>query len=473
MNNDEIEFDENLEEPKKKSRRTRRDGPVPAGGVGSRPLVAIIGRPNVGKSTLFNRLVGKKLAIVEDIEGVTRDRHYADTNILGQEVVLIDTGGFDPESEDPMRESIARHVKLALAECDVVVCVLDGTREAQTADREAVQLLRAAKKPVIYCANKADSRGAAHVAMDLYTLGIPALIPVSALHGNGLGPLEDAISKALPQNEHATHPDLEDVPRVAIVGKPNAGKSSLVNRLIKEDRQTVDHRPGTTVDSVDALYDDGKRKLVIIDTAGIRRKSSVHESVESMSVYQAIRAIERSEVVLLLVDGQLGVAEQDAKIAGLAEERGRALVIGLNKVDLLRKDELRVAEQKVRDVLSFAPWTTIVPLSAQKGRGVDKLLDTLTQTLTAYSKRVPTAELNRFFDEVLAHHPPPLNKGKPVRLYYVTQASTMPPTFVAVTNFPDAVHFSYRRYVINAIRERFGFHGTPVRVLYRAKKRQQ
>ncbi len=463
---------EDDEDGNRKSKRIRRD-PLPAGAIGTRPLVAIIGRPNVGKSTLFNRFARRRIAIVEDIEGVTRDRHYTDTTILGREVVIVDTGGFDPESDDPMRESIATQVKLALSECDVVVCVLDGVAPPTNADREAIRLLRMAQKPIIYVANKSDTPKIAHAAMELYELGIPEIVPVSALHGHGMGALEEAVAKVLPRPDEIIAPDLRDVPRIAIVGKPNAGKSSLVNRLLGEARQIVDDRPGTTVDSIDALYEnkEGKR-FVLIDTAGMRRKRSVHESVESLSVLQAIRAMERCDLIVLLVDANEGVAEQDAKIAGLAKDRGRAMVIGLNKSDLHKEDEREKSEEKTRRVLAYAPWAPIVHLSAKSGRGVEKLMTTVAAAVESHQKRITTAELNRFFDEVLAHHPPPLNKGKPVRLYYVTQAQTAPPTFIAVTNYPDAVHFSYQRYVMNSIRERFGFVGTPLRVFYKAKRKR-
>lgn len=458
---------------RKKGAARERYQPLPAGAVGTRPIVAIVGRPNVGKSTLFNRLAGRRIAIVEDIAGVTRDRHYADTNVLGRECVVIDTGGFDPESEDPMAASIANQVKLALSECDVVLCVLDASREATEADREAVKLLRMTKKPVIYVANKSDSPKRANEAMELYELGIPALIPISGLHGHGVGDLEEALLAVLPDREIEGVPALGGVPRVAIIGRPNAGKSSLVNQLLKEERQIVDNRPGTTVDSVDALLTRGDKSLVLIDTAGIRRKASVHEAVEGLSVFQAIRAMERSEAAVLMIDGNAGVSEQDAKIAGLAEDRGRALVIGLNKCDLLSREQIQAVETKIRDVLAFVPWAPIVHMSSLTGRGVEKLVTTVEAAVEAHQKRITTGELNRFFAEAIQTHPPPIHRGKPVRLYYITQAQTSPPAFICVANYPEAVHFSYKRYVINQIRSTFGFEATPVRVMYRGKNKKQ
>lgn len=447
--------------------------PLPAGASGARPLVAIVGRPNVGKSTLFNRLSGTRLAIVEDRPGVTRDRHYADAWALGREYVLIDTGGFDPESDDPMQQGIAQQVKLALSECDVVVCVLDGTSDPVPADREAVKLLRAAGKPVIYVANKADSQKAALGSVGHYELGIDSLIPISALHGRGLGDLEEAIARSLPEASGVESIDLE-IPRVAIVGRPNAGKSSLVNRFLGEERQLVDNRPGTTVDSIDSLFERGETRLVLIDTAGMRRQRSVgKEGMEALSVYQAIRAMERSDLVVLVIDAASGPAEQDAKIAGLAVERGRALVIALNKADLVDDATMKRTMDRTREILAFCTWAPLVTMSAKTGKGTNVLLSRVNDAVAEHRKRITTSEMNRFFEEVLARHPPPTMHGRETRLYYVTQALVRPPTFAVVTNEPEGVHFSYQRYVVNQIRERFGFRGTPIRVRYRKKSRKK
>ena len=453
-------------------RRERGEASRPAGSPHNRPFVAIVGRPNVGKSTLFNRLAGQRIAIVEDVPGVTRDRHYADAWAVGREFVLIDTGGFDPQSEDPMTAGIANQVRLALDECDVVICVFDATGEPLQADREAVQLLRAAGRPVIFVANKADSEAKALQGMAHFELGIDRVLPISALHGRGLGDLEDEIAKRLPESPEAKETDLE-VPRVAIIGRPNAGKSSLVNRLCGEERQLVDARPGTTVDSVDTFIERHGHRVILIDTAGIRRKRSVSpSSVEALGVLQAIRSIERSDVVVLLIDGERGVGEQDAKIAGLAYDRGRALVIAVNKVDLLPREEQRSAIDRTRDVLAFVPWAPLVTTSALHGTGVSALLSRVEDAVAEHRKRITTAELNRFFEEVIERHPPPTMRHRSVRLYYVTQVGVAPPTFVIITNDPKGIHFSYQRYVINQIRKRFGFRGTPIRVRYRGKKKR-
>ncbi len=440
---------------------------------GARAIVAIVGRPNVGKSALFNRLTESRMAIVEDMPGVTRDRLYADASARGKDYVLVDTGGLDPYSDDPMRQSIAMHVHAALSEADVIICVLDGTEEPTLADREAVRLLRETQKPVIHVANKVDNKKHGMEALELYRLGIKEILMVSALHGHGIGELEDQLVKLLPDREDdADASDEEDIPRIAIVGRPNAGKSSLVNRLLGEQRQIVDNRPGTTVDSIDALVEWQGQRYILIDTAGIRRKRSVEKGVEGLSVMQAIRAVERCDVVVLLIDGADGAAEQDAKIAGLAMDRGRALVIGLNKMDLLDDDGRKSAGDKARDIFNFAPWATMQRISVKSGRGVTKLMEAVIASRTAHQKRVTTSEANKFFAQVLEHHPPPTSGSKAPRLYYVTQASTRPPTFVVQASDPEAIHFSYQRYVANQLRDHFGFHGTPLRVIYRKKKRR-
>lgn len=456
-------------------RRRGNEGRV-AGGAprGARPLVAVVGRPNVGKSTLFNRLAGRRLALVEDVPGVTRDRQYADALALGREYVLVDTGGFDPEDDDPMTSGIAHQVRLAIDECDLVVCVLDGTAEITPSDREAVQLLRESTKPVIYVANKADSPRKALLGVTYYELGLDDMLSVSSLHGHGVGDLEARIAALLPAPPAAAGAAGVDdaLPRIAVVGRPNAGKSSLVNRYVGEARQIVDDRPGTTTDSIDSLVELAGQPAVLIDTAGIRRRRSVERGVEALSVFQAIRAMERSDVVVLMIDAKGGAAEQDARIAGLAEDRGCALVIGLNKADLLDADARKEARDRTREILAFAPWAPLVVVSAKTGRGVRRLAEVALAAVAEHRKRVTTGEVNRFFDEVLERHPPPTMRKRPVRLFYVTQAQTRPPTFVVVCNEPKYVHFSYRRYVINQIRGRWGFEGTPVRVRYRPRRRK-
>jgi GTP-binding protein len=440
---------------------------------GGRPIVAIVGRPNVGKSALFNRLSRSRLAIVEDIAGVTRDRLYADADAFGTTYVLVDTGGFDPDSDDPMTQGIATQVHIALEEADAVICVLDGTQPPLPADREAVKLLRRAQLPILYVANKIDRPNSGSIATELYRLGVDELLEVSALHGHGIGDLEERLVKILPERVHDEAPEEGRPPRVAIIGRPNAGKSSLVNRLLGEQRQLVDDRPGTTVDAVDALYaPEGAEPFVLVDTAGIRRKRSVERGLEMLAVMQAINAIERSHAVVLMIDATAGASEQDAKIAGLALDRGRALVIGLNKMDALDADGRKKAFDQAGEIFGFAPWAPIVRLSVKSGRGVSNLVTSVREVTKNHRKRITTGELNRFFEETLEHHPPPTQSGKAIRLYFITQASFAPPTFVISANYPDKVHFSYQRYVSNQIRERFGFEGTPLRIHYRPKTKR-
>lgn len=445
----------------------------------TKPIVAVIGRPNVGKSTLFNRIVGKPLAIVHNQPGVTRDRHYADANVYGRDYTLIDTGGFDPGGDDEMKHGIIRQLDAAIAEADVIVCVLDATAPPSSVDSEEVALLRRTNKPVLYVANKADTTREDALSNDLYRLGMERLIPVSAIHGRGFDELERALSDVLPAELEAETVEEEDDDKplsIAVIGKPNAGKSSLINRLLGEERLLTDSRPGTTRDTIDTLVERGGRRYRFVDTAGLRRKSKVskaNDTVESISVMRAIRAIDRAEVVVLLLDAAEGVAEQDAKILGLAVDRGRAIVIGLNKSDLLDREEKKKAVERARDVLAFASWAELTSLSAKTGRGVDKLLKVIDGVADCFRKRVKTAELNRFFDSVLMTHPPPTMGGRAPRFYYITQAGVAPPTFSISTNHPDSIHFSYQRYVSNAIRKQFGFNGVPLRVYYRAKKRKK
>jgi GTP-binding protein len=443
----------------------------------SRAMVAIIGRPNVGKSTLFNRLMGKRLAIVHDEPGVTRDRYYGDATSLGRNYTLIDTGGFDPFGEDVMKQGIVEQVQIALSEADIIICVLDGTTAPTSIDSEEVALLRRTDKPVIFIANKSDSEQRESEGHDLYRLGMERLIFVSALHGRGMIDLEDALVRAL---DEIGADDSDDIPqtdaiRVAVIGRPNAGKSSLINRLLGEDRLLVDARPGTTRQPIDTLVERKGQQYLFVDTAGLRRKSKVAKSenaVEALSVIQAVKSIERAEIVILMCDAKRQLAEQDAKILGLALDRGRAVVVALNKSDLLDREQQKEANLQARDIVSFVSWAPVTRLSAKTGRGVDRLLGIVSNVHNEFNRRVTTGELNRFFEAVLVTHPPPTHNGRAPRFYFVTQARTRPPTFMIVTSHPDNLHFSYQRYVKNAIRTAFGFEGVPIRVHYRRKDRR-
>lgn len=435
------------------------------------PLVAIVGRPNVGKSTLFNRLARQRLAIVHDAPGVTRDRHYADAHIQGRDITLVDTGGFDPQTDDPMGQGIARHVKAAIAEAHMVVCVLDGSAPPTAADADAVNLLRRSDKPVVYAANKVDGESREALTAELYALGIDELVPVSALHGRNIGKLEAAIVQHLPAPipEEPEEEEEEALLRVALVGRPNAGKSSLFNRLAGAERSLVDSRPGTTRDPIDSIVEYAGRRYLMVDTAGIRRKARVSRGVEAESVMRSIKAVERAHVVVLMCDVTEGIAEQDARLLGLCAERGRAIVVGLNKADLLPPRELTSRIEEARHTLDFARWAPILGLSAETGHGVRKLMDRVQLAGEEMQRRVGTSELNRFFEQVLSQRPPPTKGGRAPRIYYITQTGVRPPTFVAFSNAPENIAESYKRFVVNQIRKQFGFDAVPVRVFYRKR----
>ncbi|MCL2824821.1 MAG: ribosome biogenesis GTPase Der [Polyangiaceae bacterium] len=439
-------------------------------------VVAIVGRPNVGKSTVFNRLVGKRKAIVHDEPGVTRDRHYSEALSLGRRYTIVDTGGFDPDSDDPMRQGISRQVGIAIEDADLIVCVFDASQGPTDADRQAVQMLRRSGRSVVYVANKVDSDRTALEANELYSLGVDPICGVSALHGRGFGELERALVEALPDESSDDVDDDGELIRVAVVGRPNAGKSSLVNRFAGEERALVDSRPGTTRDPVDLLVERDGRRFLFVDTAGIRRKSRVvsgNDAVEVVSVLRAMRAMEQAEVVVLMCDASIGLAEQDAKILGLADERGRGIVLAMNKEDQLDRREVAAAMRGAQDKLTFASWVPKLSVSAVTGRGTGALLRKIVAVRENFYRRVGTSELNRFFESVLQTHPPPTQGGKAPRLYYVTQAQTAPPLFAAMTNAPEAIHFSYQRYVKNCLRGAFDFEGVPIRVAYRARRRNE
>jgi len=463
--------------PEREPRRERDEQHIPTlpGGIAGLPIVAVVGRPNVGKSTLFNRLARRSLAIVHDEPGVTRDRHYADTSGFGRNYTIIDTGGFDPEDKDPMRTGIASHVRAAVSEADVILFVADASAPLTSADRAAMQVLRETAKPVFYAANKADTLQRDAEAYDLYRAGADKVFPVSALHGRGVGDLEAALIEALPPEEKAVPPD-EKIARIAIVGRPNAGKSSLLNKILGEDRMLVSDQPGTTRDAIDAFVTRKDKQYIFSDTAGIRKKGRVTKTddhIESLSVMHAIRSIERSDVTVLVCDASDGVAEQDAKILGLSHDRGRGIVVALNKCDLLDKAAMDRAEVLAREKLSFAPYARIVHISAKTGRGISDLFNDINLVHASFMKRIGTGELNRFFADVLDTHPPPTSNGKAPRLYYITQAEIAPPTFIAITSAPDSIHFSYRRFVMNQLRKRFEFEGVPLRVFYKNKRRRE
>ena len=437
------------------------------------PIVAIVGRPNVGKSTLFNRLAGTQTAIVHDEPGVTRDRHYADVHIFSRTFTLIDTGGFDPAETDAIGRGIARHVRAAVDEADVVLCVLDGLGPPTEADAVAVRMLRQSNKPVIYLANRLDNPRLAREATELYALGIEP-IAVSALHGRGMAELGEALLAALPPLEsEAAAPAPDVVPRLALIGRPNAGKSSLLNRLSGEERSLVDDRPGTTRDPVDARIDYKGQPYIVVDTAGIRRRSKVEEGVESASVMQSLRAISRADVVALLCDAAEGLAEQDARLLGLVADRARPIVVGLNKMDLLGPEQRKRALEQAKSQLHFAPWAPIVPFSNKTGEGMNQLMTGVRRAYSEYSHRVQTSELNQFLQAVVEQKPPPSGGKRAARLFFMTQAQAAPPVFVVMCSAPEEIPDAYRRFLANQVRQTFGFSSVPIVIRYKNRRRRE
>ncbi len=450
------------------------------------PLFAIVGRPNVGKSTLFNRLVGGRPALVHDTPHLTRDRRYGECDYFGREMRIVDTGGLDPEAQkDVVGAGIHRQALRAVDEADALVLVVDGRAGVSAIDHDLANQLRATGKPVFLAVNKVDHPSKDHLAHEFAELGLGEPFAISAAHGRGIDPLMEAIADAIaPKTEELGRQDAEDAEtdaepeqepagplRVAFVGRPNAGKSSLTNRLLGEERSLVHHEAGTTTDPVDAPFSIGGRDYILVDTAGIRRKAKIDEDIERIAVSMALGQIVRSDVVVLVIDAQLGPAEQDQRIAGKVEEAGRALVLALNKSDLVTGEAKKTAlRAQMQEAFSFMTWAPTTMLSAQRGDGVDKLLDVVDRAAEEHRKRIPTAQLNRFFAEVIEEMPPPLHHGHAVRIHYITQASVRPPTFVLWANKPEGLAPSYKRFIANRLRQAYGFRGTPIRIFVKAKK---
>ncbi len=447
---------------------------------GRGPLVALVGRPNVGKSTLFNRLCGGHHAIVENEAGTTRDRRYGKAEWTGKLFRVVDTGGLDFDAAKPDSATLERGIlKQSLAgakEAELVVMVCDAKTGLLPSDREVLTELRKLGKPVIIAANKIDRQADETMVAELWQLGVDEVIGISAQHGRAVGDLCDAIVARLP---HA--PSLRDLPeddeeqkapiRIALVGRPNAGKSSLLNRFLGEERVLVDARAGTTRDPIDAVIDYDGREYLVIDTAGIRKRAKLDSANEKISVAMAEKAILRAEIAVLVVDGAQGLAEQEAKIAGICHDAGRGLVICFNKCDLYDSKQENKLREELNRKLQFIPWARVVHVSAQTGKGIKRLMDAVHHSHKAYTTRVPTGALNRWFEGIVDRHPPSLFKGLPVKLYYITQAETSPPTFVLSVNYPEGVHFSYQRYLANQLRAEFHLDGTPLRIICRARGR--
>ncbi len=439
-----------------------------------KPIVAVVGRPNVGKSTLFNALAGEKIAIVKDTPGITRDRIYADVSWLDRNFTLIDTGGIEPDSKDIILSQMRAQAEIAIETADVIIFLVDVKQGLVDADSKVADMLRRAKKPVVLVVNKVDSlqKYMADV-YEFYNLGIGDPIAVSAANRLGLGDMLDEVMKYFPETEAEDEED--ERPRVAIVGKPNVGKSSLINKLLGEERLIVSDIAGTTRDAVDTEVTYKGREYVFIDTAGLRRKNKIKEDLERYMIVRTVSAVERADVVVLVIDAVEGVTEQDAKIAGIAHERGKAVIIAVNKWDAVEKDDKTIyrVTEKVRNTLAYMPYAELLFVSVKTGQRLNKLFDTIDMVSQNHAMRVATGVLNEIMAEAVAMQQPPTDKGKRLKLYYITQVAVKPPTFVIFVNDKELMHFSYTRYIENQIRETFGFKGTPLRFIIRERNEEK
>ena len=440
----------------------------------SKPIVAIVGRPNVGKSTLFNALAGSRISIVQDTPGVTRDRIYADVSWLNYHFTMIDTGGIEPDSGDVILSQMREQAQIAIDTADVIIFIVDVRQGMQDADSKVADMLRRSHKPVILAVNKVDNFE--KMMMDVYefyNLGMGEPLPVSAASMLGIGDLLDEVVKHFP--DRIGNDEEDDRPKIAVVGKPNVGKSSLVNRLTGDNRVIVSDIAGTTRDAIDTPVKYHGKEYVFIDTAGLRRKNKIKEEIERYSIIRAVTAVERADVVLLVIDGTEGVTEQDAKIAGIAHERGKGIIIMVNKWDAVEKDDKTIYRQteKIRQILSFLSYAEIMFISAKTGQRVQNVYDMIDMVIENNSMRIATGVLNEIVAEAVAMQQPPTDKGKRLKIYYVTQVSVKPPTFVIFVNDKELAHFSYVRYLENRIRDAFGFRGTSLKFIVRERKEEQ
>ncbi|AFS78723.1 GTP-binding protein EngA [Gottschalkia acidurici 9a] len=436
----------------------------------ARPVVAIVGRPNVGKSTLFNRIVGERISIVEDKPGVTRDRIYAEAEWLNKYFTLIDTGGIEPESKDIILSQMRRQAEIAIETGDVILFVVDGLEGLTSTDREVAEMLRRSGKEVLLVCNKIDTPKNPDSIYEFYELGLGSPIVISAGQSLGLGDLLDEVIGHFPEDKDTEYED--DVIKVAVIGKPNAGKSSLINKVLGENRVIVSDIAGTTRDAIDTPFTRGEDKYVLIDTAGLRRKKNVDESIERYSVIRTLMAIERSDVCVIMIDATEGVTEQDAKIAGYAHNNGKASVIVVNKWDAIEKGDKTYLdfEKEVMNTLSFMTYAPIIFISAKTGQRVNKLFDLIKIVSNNHAMRITTGVLNDIINEAVLMNQPPTDKGKRLKIYYGTQVASKPPKFVIFINDKELMHFSYGRYLENQIRKSFGFEGTPLQFEFNEKK---
>lgn len=440
----------------------------------SKPVVAIVGRPNVGKSTLFNVLAGDTISIVKDTPGVTRDRIYADCTWLDKYFTLIDTGGIEPDSKDIILSQMREQAEIAIATADVIIFIVDVRQGLIDADAKVADMLRRSGKPVVLCVNKVDSFEKFQADVyEFYNLGIGDPIPVSAASRLGLGELLDEVIKHFSQGQGEEEED--DRPRIAIVGKPNVGKSSIINKIVGENRVIVSDIAGTTRDAVDTEVRYNGTDYVFIDTAGLRRKNKIKEELERYSIIRTVTAVERADVVIVVIDAVEGVTEQDAKIAGIAHERGKGVIVAVNKWDAIEKNDKTIYEytNKIKEVLAYMPYAEYLFISAQTGQRINKLFEMIDMVRENQTLRVATGVLNEIMSEAVALQQPPSDKGKRLKLYYITQVAVKPPTFVIFVNDKELMHFSYTRYIENKIREAFGFRGTSLKFLIRERKAKE
>ena len=437
----------------------------------SKPVVAIVGRPNVGKSTLFNALAGEMISIVKDTPGVTRDRIYADVTWLDKEFTMIDTGGIEPDSKDIILSQMREQAQIAIDTADVIIFITDVKQGLVDADSKVADMLRRSGKPVVLVVNKVDNfdKYMADV-YEFYNLGIGDPVPISAASRLGLGDMLDIVAENFPEGSAQAEDD--DRPRVAIVGKPNVGKSSIINKLLGENRVIVSDIAGTTRDAIDTEILHNGKEYIFIDTAGLRRKNKIKEEIERYSIIRAVTAVERADVVILVIDATEGVTEQDAKIAGIAHERGKGIIIAVNKWDAIEKDDKTIYKHtnKIREILSFMSYAEIMFISAKTGQRLSKMYEMIDMVLENNAMRVATGVLNEIMTEAVAMQQPPSDKGKRLRLYYITQVAVKPPTFVIFVNDKELMHFSYTRYLENRIRDTFGFKGTALKFIIRERK---
>ena len=436
----------------------------------SKPVVAIVGRPNVGKSTLFNKLIGQRLSIVKDTPGVTRDRIFAPCEWRGRTFMLADTGGIEPHSDDIILSQMRRQAQLAIEQADVIVLVTDLQSGVTANDADVTSMLQKSGKPIVLCVNKCDGVGDVPPAFyEFYNLGLGDPVAVSSVHGHGTGDLLDAVFEYLPEDTDDREED-ERI-KVAVIGRPNAGKSSLINAIAGEERSIVSSIAGTTRDAIDTNIENEHGSFVFIDTAGIRRKSRVDDDVEKYSILRAQMAVERADVCVIMIDGTEGFTEQDSKVAGIAHEQGKACIVAINKWDAVEKDDKTMDQmrKKLKEDFSFMSYVPFVFVSAKTGQRVDKLFDMIVSVHRQNSMRIPTGTLNEILAQATSRVQPPTDKGKRLRIYYMTQSTTCPPTFVCFVNKADLFHFSYQRYLENQIRDTFGLEGTPVRFIVREK----